>query len=87
MAPGSRPAASPVSRGGAIGLVTGFLIGGVVGLIVGLAAYPPTAWFAVFELGVPAAIVGAALGLTVGGVVALVRRIRGRRAPTSGVAP
>lgn len=40
--------------------------GAVAGLIVGLFAYPPTAWFAVFELGIPATIAGTLLGLTAG---------------------
>jgi hypothetical protein len=52
--------------------------GGVVGLVVGLLAYPPTAWFAVFEVGLPAAVVGSVLGL-VAAVVA--RRLGGRRTP------
>ena len=48
------------------GMVLAGLLGGVVGLIVGLRVYPPTAWFAIFELGVPAAVVGALLGLASG---------------------
>jgi hypothetical protein len=42
------------------------LVGGVVGLVVGLISYPPTAWFAVLELGVPAALGGALLGALIG---------------------
>jgi hypothetical protein len=38
-------------------------IGGLAGLIVGLLAYPPTARFAVFELGAPSAVLGGLLGL------------------------
>lgn len=48
------------------GIVLAGGVGGLVGLIVGLRVYPPTAWFAVFELGVPAAVVGALLGLASG---------------------
>jgi hypothetical protein len=48
------------------GMVLAGGVGGVVGLIVGLRVYPPTAWFATFELGVPAAVVGALLGLASG---------------------
>ncbi|MGV8978211.1 MAG: hypothetical protein ACOH17_09220 [Cellulomonas sp.] len=53
-------------------------LGGVVGLVVGLRAYAPTAWFAIFEIGVPAALLGFLLGLVVGSLTSLVRR-RGRR--------
>jgi hypothetical protein len=39
-----------------VGAVSWGVIGAIVGLVVGLFAYAPTAWFAVFELGIPAAI-------------------------------
>jgi hypothetical protein len=55
------------------GMALAASIGGLVGLIVGQRVYPPTAWFAVFELGVPAAVVGALLGLASG---LSVRRLR-----------
>jgi hypothetical protein len=48
-------------------LVCGAL-GGVVGLVLGLVAYPPTAWFAVLEIGLPATCVGGVVGLAVGAV-------------------
>jgi hypothetical protein len=51
-------------------------IGGLVGLMVGLAAYPPTAWAAVFEVGLPAAFVGFFLGGAGGGLVDLFQRLR-----------
>ncbi|MCD9625219.1 hypothetical protein [Rhabdothermincola salaria] len=51
-------------------------VGAVVGLVLGLMANPPTAWFAVFELGVPSAVLGAVLGCVVGGAVSGVRRLR-----------
>ena len=54
-----------------------FRAAAVVGLIVGLHVYPPTAWFAVFELGVPAAIVGALLGLASGLSVRGIRHLYG----------
>ena len=63
------------ARGGA---TCAGVIGAVAGLVVGLIVHPPTAWFAVIELGLPSAIVGTALG-TVGGLVVLgARRIRHR---------
>jgi hypothetical protein len=49
-------------------------IGGLCGLMVGLVAHPPTAWFAVLEVGLPAAAVGGAGGLVVGGLLWVVRR-------------
>jgi hypothetical protein len=58
------------------GMALAGIVGGVIGLIVGLRVYPPTAWFAVFELGVPAAVVGALLGLVSGlSVRAFARRV------------
>lgn len=56
--------------------------GAIAGLVVGLDAHPATAWFAMFELGLPAAIVGSALGLAAGSavtVVQMVRRVRAER--------
>jgi hypothetical protein len=46
-----------------------FTGGALVGLVVGLGANPRTAWVAVFEVGIPSAIVGGLVGL-VGGTVA-----------------
>jgi hypothetical protein len=60
-----------------IGAVTFGVLGGVVGLILGLRAYAPTAWFAVFEVGMPAAFLGAVLGVTVGSVVWVYHHARG----------
>ena len=59
------------------GMLLAGAVGAVVGLIVGLRVYPPTAWFAVFELGIPAAVVGALLGLAAGLSVRRVRHIHG----------
>jgi hypothetical protein len=53
-------------------------VGGVAGLVIGLRAYPPTAWFAVLELGIPAGFAGAVLGLLAGSVVQLVAVHRAR---------
>jgi len=54
------------------------VIGGVVGLIVGLSVHPATAWFAIIEVGVPAALLGGLLGLLVGLPVWLRRRLARR---------
>jgi hypothetical protein len=56
------------------GAVCAGVLGCVAGLALGLVAYPPTAWFAVFELGIPAAVVGGIVGLVSGSVALAVRR-------------
>jgi hypothetical protein len=60
-------------RSAVAGAVCAGVLGGVAGLVLGLRAYPPTAWFAVFEVGIPAALAGAILGLAAGSVVLAVR--------------
>ena len=64
------------------GMLVGSLVlgtvGGVVGLALGLDAYPPTAWFAVVEVGVPAALVGGLLGLLAGFSMSRLARRRTR---------
>ncbi len=49
--------------------------GGLLGLAVGL-AYPPTAWFAMFELGVPAGLLGGIVGLLGALTLGVCRRIK-----------
>lgn len=72
----SQLAAMPlVRRCAVIGSTAALIVGGLVGLVLGLSAYPPTAWFALFEVGVPAGIVGAVLGAFVGLVARGVQRI------------
>ncbi|HEX3873895.1 MAG TPA: hypothetical protein VHW26_07100 [Solirubrobacteraceae bacterium] len=69
------------ARFACIGAVAAGTTGAIVGLVVGLVTYAPTAWFAVFELGLPATIAGGAVGLISGFAVAFVlsatHRIRG----------
>ena len=61
-----------------VGSVCAGAVGAVVGLVVGLRVYPPTAWFAIFELGIPAAVAGALLGLASGLSVERIQHIRAR---------
>jgi hypothetical protein len=53
----------PIARWVTVGAASAGVVGGLLGLVVGLLAYPPTAWFAIFELGVPAAVAGGIVGL------------------------
>lgn len=62
-----------------VGAVISGVVGGTVGLIIGLDVYAPTAWFAVFEIGLPAGILGAALGFLMGGCVLVFRFLRHRQ--------
>ena len=55
------------------GLAIGVVVGAVTGLVLGLIAYPPTVWFAILELGIPGAVVGAACG-GFAGLVVMARR-------------
>ncbi|MGA7205441.1 MAG: hypothetical protein WBX27_12515 [Specibacter sp.] len=64
------------ARYGVIGGICLGALGCVVGLVIGLNVYAPTAWAATFEVGIPAALLGAVMGLAVGVVVALVRKRR-----------
>jgi len=63
-----------VPRFTVVGAITAGVLGGILGLVLGLRAHPPTAWFAVLEVGVPAAIVGALLGALAGLVASFVLR-------------
>lgn len=72
---GVRALPSPARQAVGGALILG-VVGSLAGLILGLIAYPPTAWAAVFEIGIPAA----ALGLFGGLVVGLVARAASARA-------
>jgi hypothetical protein len=73
--PGPAPA---TARWAAIGALSAGIVGGIVGLVLGLLAHPATAWFAIIEVGMPAAVVGAVLGLASGAVADVTRRRRDR---------
>ena len=60
------------------GAVSAGLVGGVVGLVLGVRVHPPTAWFAIFELGIPSSILGGLLGASTGAIAAAVRKIAAR---------
>jgi hypothetical protein len=62
-------------RHAAVGAAVLGILGGMVGLVLGLRTYVPTAWAAVLEVGVPAAFLGAVLGLATGSIVYVYRRI------------
>jgi hypothetical protein len=71
-----------IARWVTVGAASASVIGGIVGLVVGLSAYAPTAWFAVFELGVPAGVVGGIVGLIGALILTAGRRIRRRITPS-----
>jgi ABC-type uncharacterized transport system permease subunit len=68
----------PITRYAVVGATLCAVLGGLIGLVVGLRTYPPTAWFAVLEVGVPAGILGAVLGALVGLLAVSVKRINRR---------
>ena len=53
-------------QGALVGAICLGLLGAIAGLIQGLRVHPATAWFAVFELGLPAGFAGAIVGATIG---------------------
>ncbi len=68
---------STMSRWARSGVIAFGLIGAVAGVALGLAANPATAWFAVFELGIPSALLGGLLGLASGALASAVERRAG----------
>lgn len=63
-------------RYAAIGALVLGAAGGIAGLVIGLRTYAPTAVVALIELGLPAALAGAVLGLVSGSLVFAFRRAR-----------
>jgi hypothetical protein len=51
-------------------------LGAVAGLVIGLVVHAATAPFAVVELGLPSAALGALVGLALGGIVDVARRTK-----------
>jgi hypothetical protein len=72
---GSRSAARLLVRFAAYGAAGFGVVGGVVGLVIGLSAYPPTAWFAVLEIGLPCAVIGGAIGAMSGALALGIRTV------------
>lgn len=70
-----------LARAVLIGTMSTGVVGAIIGLVVGLRTYAPTAPFAVVELGLPAAIVGAVAGLAIGSIICALRRIARWRVP------
>lgn len=54
------------ARGAHVGAMLAGGIGAIAGLVIGLHVRAATAWFAVFELGVPATAAGAVVGFVSG---------------------
>jgi hypothetical protein len=52
-------------------------LGGLIGLVLGLRANPPTAPFAIVEVALPSAIVGAFGGLAIGALTTAICAIAG----------
>jgi hypothetical protein len=61
-------------RWAAIGAAAAGLAGAVVGLILGLNVHPATAGFAIFEIAIPASIVGGLVGFATGAIAYVVGR-------------
>lgn len=75
---GSRAQPSPLPlRWAAVGAAALGAVGAIVGLVVGLIVHPPTAPFAMLEIGIPATLVGGLAGLGSGSIVSGARRIGG----------
>lgn len=74
---------SLLKRCATLGAVAGGVIGAIAGLIIGLDANPATAWFAVFEVGIPAGIAGGLVGCVAALIAAATRRIKRSTMPSA----
>jgi hypothetical protein len=73
----ARMAGVPIwGRYAVVGGTSAGAAGALAGLVIGLLVYPPTAAFAVLELGLPAAVVGGVVGLAAGFLLSTLRRMR-----------
>ena len=59
-----------------VGMILAGAAGALIGLGIGLHVYAATAWFAMFEVGVPATVAGGAVGFLVGCLMAVSNRFR-----------
>lgn len=75
---GAQPSPLPLRWAG-VGAAALGAIGAIVGLVVGLIVHPPTALFAMLEIGIPATLVGGLAGLGSGSIVSAARHIGDRR--------
>ena len=64
-----------VPRCAVSGSLIGAFAGGLVGLILGIRSNLATAWFAVFELGLPGGVCGGLIGAVTGLAVWVYRRV------------
>jgi len=74
----SRTASERILRWAAIGAAVAGLVGGIAGLIIGLSVHPATAWFAIFELGLPATLLGGLVGALSGAIASAMTLARRR---------
>jgi hypothetical protein len=69
----------PLLRYAIEGAVLVGVVGAVAGLVIGLIVNAATAPFAVVEVGLPSAALGALVGLAIGGAVDMARRAKKSR--------
>jgi len=74
---------SVLKRCATLGAATGGVIGAIAGLIIGLNVNPATAWFAVFEVGIPAGIAGGLVGCIAALILLAARRIKRSTMPSA----